>query len=91
MSKRKYKDVFDGRCRSEWIHLIDEWVHDDLDRKMMVLYHLDGHTYDRGYSRHGEDKAIELLDDLRGVVRELPKDAKFEIERIIKKHEDVYA
>lgn len=45
----------------------------------------------RGYSRHGEEKTIELLDDLRGVVRDLPKDAKFEIERIIKKHEDVYA
>ncbi len=47
MSKRKYKQVFDGRCRSEWIHLINEWVHDELDRKMMVLHHLDGHTYDR--------------------------------------------
>lgn len=45
----------------------------------------------RGYSRHGEDKAIEVLDDLRGIVRELPKDAKYEVERIIKKHEDVYA
>lgn len=44
----------------------------------------------RGYSRHGEDKAIEVLDDLRGIVRELPKDAKYEVERIIKKHEDVY-
>lgn len=47
MSKRKYKDVFNGHCRSEWIHLINEWVHDELDRKMMVLYHLDGHAYDR--------------------------------------------
>ena len=47
MSKRKYKAVFDGRCRSEWIALITEWVHDDLDRKMMILHHLDGHTYDR--------------------------------------------
>lgn len=45
----------------------------------------------RGYSRHGEDKAVDVLDDLRGIVRELPKDAKFEVERIIKKHEDVYA
>jgi len=45
----------------------------------------------RGYSRHGEDKAVEVLDDLRGIVRELPKDAKYEVERIIKKHEDVYA
>ena len=47
MSKRKYRGVFDGRCRSEWIHLINEWVHDELDRRMMVLHHLDGHTYDR--------------------------------------------
>ena len=142
MSKRKYKSIFDGRCRSEWMHLIDEWIHDELDRKMVVLHHLDGHSYDRvcddignalemsrrsyadgssyegsyadegsyargrlraprdsmgrysgarGYSRHGEDKAVEVLDDLRGIVRELPKDAKYEVERIIKKHEDVYA
>lgn len=46
MSKRKYKHIFDGRCRSEWIHLINEWIHDELDRKMMILHHLDGHTYD---------------------------------------------
>lgn len=45
----------------------------------------------RGYSRHGEEKVIEVLDDLRGIVRELPKDAQHEVERIIKKHEDVYA
>ena len=47
MSKRKYKAVFDGRCRSEWINLINEWVHDDLDREMIKLHHLDGHSYDR--------------------------------------------
>jgi len=47
MSKRKYKSIFDGRCRSEWMHLIDEWIHDELDRKMVVLHHLDGHSYDR--------------------------------------------
>ena len=45
----------------------------------------------RGYSRHGEEKVIEVLDDLRGIVRDLPKDAQNEVERIIKKHEDVYA
>ena len=45
----------------------------------------------RGYSRHNEDKAIQVLDDLRGIVRDLPKDAKYDIEQIIKKHEDVYA
>lgn len=45
----------------------------------------------RGYSRRDEDKAVEVLDDLRGIVRDLPKDAQFEVERIIKKHEDVYA
>ena len=32
-----------------------------------------------GYSREAEDKAIEILDDLRGIVRELPNDAKFEL------------
>lgn len=44
-----------------------------------------------GYSRHGGEKAIEILDDLRGIVRELPSDAKHAVERIIKQHEDVYA
>ncbi len=46
-----------------------------------------------GYSRHGDEdrKVIEVLDDLRGIVRDLPNDAKYEVERIIKKHEDVYS
>lgn len=43
-----------------------------------------------GYSRKGED-VIEVLDDLRGIVRKLPNDAKYEVERIIKKHEYVHA
>lgn len=43
-----------------------------------------------GYSRNGEEKVIEVLDDLRSIVRELPNDAKYEVERIIKKHEDVH-
>ena len=43
-----------------------------------------------GYSRKGED-VIEVLDDLRGIVRKLPNDAKYEVERIIKKHENVHA
>lgn len=42
------------------------------------------------YSRHGEEKVIEVLDDLRSIVRELPTDAKYEVEQIIRKHENVH-
>lgn len=34
--------IFDDRSRSEWEALIDEWVHDELSRKMLKRKYLDG-------------------------------------------------
>lgn len=36
------KDVFDGKSREEWISLIQSWVHNEVDRKMLIRHHLDG-------------------------------------------------
>ena len=34
----------DDRCRSDWIDLINEWVHDEVNRKILVRHLLDGKT-----------------------------------------------
>jgi hypothetical protein len=31
-----------SKSRSEWVTLIQEWVHNEVDRKMLVRYLLDG-------------------------------------------------
>lgn len=36
------QDEFDKRCRSEWEELIDQWVHNEVDRKMLKRKYLDG-------------------------------------------------
>lgn len=34
----------DDRCRSEWITLINEWVHDEINRKILIRHLLDNKT-----------------------------------------------
>ena len=41
MSK-KDREEFNKRGRTEWIKLIEEWVHSELDRKMIARVYLDG-------------------------------------------------
>lgn len=36
-----------AKSRSEWEHLINEWVHSELDRRMLVRYLLDDLTLER--------------------------------------------
>lgn len=36
-----------AKSRSEWEHLITEWVHSELDRRMLVRYLLDDITLER--------------------------------------------
>ena len=38
-------DIIDERSRSEWLGLINEWVHSELDRSMLIRRLLDGLTY----------------------------------------------
>lgn len=35
-----------GRSRTEWEHLIDEWIFSERDRKILKRRLLDGLTYD---------------------------------------------
>ena len=37
-------EVLETRCRSEWEHLIDEWIFDERDRYMLKRQLLDGKT-----------------------------------------------
>jgi hypothetical protein len=41
---KRYSDVVNSKSRSEWEALINEWVHNEVDRKMLVRYLLDGIT-----------------------------------------------
>ena len=36
------QDIFDDKCREEWEHLIDQWIHNDIDRQMLKRKYLDG-------------------------------------------------
>ena len=46
MSK-KDRDEFDKRGRKEWLELIKEWVHSELDMKMIERVYLDGMTIEK--------------------------------------------
>lgn len=39
---KKYSDTINAKSRSEWEGLIHEWVHNEVDRKMLERYLLDG-------------------------------------------------
>ena len=39
---KKYGDILNAKSRSEWVALIQEWVHNEVDRKMIIRYLLDG-------------------------------------------------
>jgi hypothetical protein len=46
MSKR-YQEVFDDSPRSVWVPLINEWVHSELDRKLLIRAYLDDITFEK--------------------------------------------
>jgi hypothetical protein len=39
---KKYSDIINAKSRGEWESLIYQWVHNEVDRKMLVRYLLDG-------------------------------------------------
>lgn len=41
---RKHSDIINARGRSEWVTLINEWVHNEKDRMLLTRYLLDGIT-----------------------------------------------
>lgn len=72
---RQDRGEFDKRCRSEWVHLIEEWVHSELDRKMIVRVYLDGISIEKaseevGMSANHCDKRLgKALEQLFGHVK----------------------
>lgn len=42
VTNMKPQDVFDKMCRDEWLQLIHQWVHNEVDRKMLERKYLDG-------------------------------------------------
>jgi hypothetical protein len=36
------RDIVDSKCREDWEKLIDSWVHNEVDRKMLKRRLLDG-------------------------------------------------
>ncbi len=41
------RELLEGRSRSEWEHLINEWIFDEIDRYILRRKLLDGITYDK--------------------------------------------
>ncbi len=39
---KRYSNIVNEKSRSEWESLIREWVHNEIDRKMLIRYLLDG-------------------------------------------------
>jgi hypothetical protein len=39
---KQYSEIVNSKSRSEWEFIIREWVHNEVDRKMLVRYLLDG-------------------------------------------------
>lgn len=39
---KKYSATINEKSRSEWIAIINEWIHNEVDRKMLIRYLLDG-------------------------------------------------
>lgn len=39
--KKEDGDIINAKSRSEWVALINEWIHDEVDRRMLVRHLLD--------------------------------------------------
>jgi len=40
--RKQDEEIVNGKNRQEWLDLIFQWVHSELDRKMLERYLLDG-------------------------------------------------
>ena len=38
----RYREIINSRCRDEWTSLFYQWVHNEVDRKMLERRFLDG-------------------------------------------------
>ena len=54
------KQILDSRPRSEWERLIDEWIYDELDRRILRRYLFDGITFDKLTEEIQVNRQIEV-------------------------------
>lgn len=54
------KQILDSRPRSEWERLIDEWIYDELDRRILRRYLFDGVTFDKLTEEIQQNRQIEV-------------------------------
>lgn len=54
------KQILDSRPRSEWERLIDEWIYDELDRRILRRYLFDGITFDKHTEEIQLNRQIEV-------------------------------
>lgn len=54
------KQILDSRPRSEWERLIDEWIYDELDRRILRRYLFDGITFDKLTEEIQMNRQIEV-------------------------------
>lgn len=43
--RKETQEIVNRKSRTEWLNLIDEWVHNEQDRKMLERHLLDGVAY----------------------------------------------
>lgn len=54
------RQILDSRPRSEWERLIDEWIYDELDRRILRRYLFDGITFDKLTEEIQVNRQIEV-------------------------------
>ena len=54
------KLILNSRPRSEWERLIDEWIYDELDRRILRRYLFDGITFDKLTEEIQVNRQIEV-------------------------------
>ena len=63
------------RCRTEWIELINEWVHNEKDRQMLIRHMLDGVCYEK-LAEEVELSATQCYRRTKSAERQLFKNIK---------------
>lgn len=43
---RKYKELINSKPREEWLRLIEQWIHNEKDRAILIRRLLDGICFD---------------------------------------------
>lgn len=44
---KKFQYEFDERSRNEWLYLIEQWIHNERDRAMVIRHYLDGIGFEK--------------------------------------------